>query len=180
MLDPVRYIPVTLVVCSNPSKGLLGCLYSVSSGHLGCAFPPEALCGSHLSGSIVVWTAHLSCASFKIVYTLCIPALFRTSVSGILSCHLIFRSFLRQLKWKWLSKSFWHGVGTLSRSYMHIRGFAVPQLCRLSTLCKPDSISIPNFKYRYLYLNKKYIYIYIYIYLEYRYLCLKCRYFYSK
>ena len=33
----------------------------------------------------------------------CIPALFRASVSGILSCHLIFRSFLRQLLWKWFS-----------------------------------------------------------------------------
>ena len=44
-----------------------------------------------------------SISSFKRVCTLCIPALIRTSVSGILSCHLIFRSFLRQLVWKWFS-----------------------------------------------------------------------------
>ena len=46
---------------------------------------------------------HLNCANFRRVCILCIPALFRTSVSGILSCHLIFRSFLRQFVWKWLS-----------------------------------------------------------------------------
>ena len=46
---------------------------------------------------------HLNCGNFRRVCTLCIPALFRTSVSGILSCHLIFRSFLRQLVWKWFS-----------------------------------------------------------------------------
>ena len=34
---------------------------------------------------------------------LCIPAFFRTSMSGILSCHLVFDSFLKQLKLKWLS-----------------------------------------------------------------------------
>ena len=42
---------------------------------------------------------HLSCASFNKICTLCILAFSRTSVSGILSCHLIFKSFLRQLKW---------------------------------------------------------------------------------
>ena len=36
-------------------------------------------------------------------YVHCILALFRTSVSVILSCHLIFRSFLRQLVWEWFS-----------------------------------------------------------------------------
>ena len=52
---------------------------------------------------LVTWPVHLSCASFNRVCTLCIFAFFRTSVSGILSCHLNFRSFLRQLRWKWLS-----------------------------------------------------------------------------
>ena len=55
-----------------------------------------------------LWPVHLSCASFNRVCTLCIFAFFRTSVSGILSCHLIFRSFLRQLlRWKWLSFLAW-------------------------------------------------------------------------
>ena len=49
------------------------------------------------------WPVHLGCAIFKTVYMLCIHAFFRTSVSGILSCHLIFNSFLKQLKWKLLS-----------------------------------------------------------------------------
>ena len=55
----------------------------------------------------MTWPVHLSCASFNRVCTLCIFAFFRTSVSGILSCHLIFRSFLRQLRWKWLSFLAW-------------------------------------------------------------------------
>ena len=42
-------------------------------------------------------------ANFKRVWIPCNPALFTTSVSGILSCHLIFRSFLRQFVWKWFS-----------------------------------------------------------------------------
>ena len=40
---------------------------------------------------------------FRRVCILRVPALFKTSVSGILSCHFIFRSFLRQLLWKWFS-----------------------------------------------------------------------------
>ena len=59
------------------------------------------------SGILVTWPVHLSCVSFNRVCTLCIFAFFRTSVSGILSCHLIFRSFLRQLRWKWLSFLAW-------------------------------------------------------------------------
>ena len=59
--------------------------------------------GKCSSGILVIWPVHLNCANFRRVRTLCIPALFRTSVSGILSCHLIFRSFLRQLVWKWFS-----------------------------------------------------------------------------
>ena len=55
----------------------------------------------------MTWPVHLSCASFNRVCTLCIFAFFRTSVSGILSCHLIFRIFIRQLRWKWLSFLAW-------------------------------------------------------------------------
>ena len=36
---------------------------------------------------------HLNCANFIRICTFCIPVLFRTSVSGILSCHLIFKKF---------------------------------------------------------------------------------------
>ena len=55
----------------------------------------------------MTWPVYLSCASYNRVCKLCIFAFFRTSVSGILSCHLIFRSFLRQLRWKWLSFLAW-------------------------------------------------------------------------
>ena len=59
--------------------------------------------GKRLSGILVTWPVHLNCANFRRVCILCIPVLFRTFVSGILSCHLIFRSFLRQFVWKWFS-----------------------------------------------------------------------------
>ena len=55
----------------------------------------------------MTWPVRLSSASFSRVCTLCIFAFFRTSVSGILSCHLIFRIFPRQLRWKWLSFLAW-------------------------------------------------------------------------
>ena len=66
-------------------------------------FSIEDFFGKRSSGILVTWPVHLNCANFRIVCTLSIPALFRTSVSGILSFHLIFRSFLRQLVWKWFS-----------------------------------------------------------------------------
>ena len=77
--------------------------FRVSSGQ-GSASQTEVLrrrpsFGIRSSGILVTWPVHLSCASFNRVRSLCISALFRTSVSGILSCHLlIFKSFLRQLK----------------------------------------------------------------------------------
>ena len=55
------------------------------------------------SGILVIWPVHLNCANLRRVCTLYIPALFRTSVSEILSCHLILRRFLRQLVWRWCS-----------------------------------------------------------------------------
>ena len=63
----------------------------------------RVFCGKISSGILVTWPVHLNYANFRRVCMLCIPALFRTSVSGSLSCHLIFRSFLRQLVWKWFS-----------------------------------------------------------------------------
>ena len=68
-----------------------------------CCSAYNTFLGSRSSGILITWPVHLSCASFKTVCILCIPAFFRTSVSGILSCHLIFNSFLKQLKWKRLS-----------------------------------------------------------------------------
>ena len=59
--------------------------------------------GSRSLGTLIIWPVHLSCASFKTLCMLCIPAFFRTSGSGILPCHLMYNGFLKQLKWKWLS-----------------------------------------------------------------------------
>ena len=68
-------------------RGLLGCLCSVSSGHLGSIFRPEVLhrilFGRRSSGIFVTWPVHLSCASFKIVCKLCNPALFRTCIRDL-------------------------------------------------------------------------------------------------
>ena len=69
----------------------------------------------------MICPVHLSCASFNRVCTLCIFAFFRTSVSGILSCHLIFRSFLRQLRWKWLSFLAWRWYAVqVSHAYKRV------------------------------------------------------------
>ena len=46
--------------------------------------------GSRSSGNLKTCPVHLSCASFKTLCMLCIPAFFRTSVSGIFTCHLVF------------------------------------------------------------------------------------------
>ena len=67
------------------------------------AFPPAVLHRKLSSGVLVTWPVYFSCASFNRVCTLCIFAFFRTSVFY----HLISRSFLRQLKWKWLSLLAW-------------------------------------------------------------------------
>ena len=56
-----------------------------------CSSPRRIFFGKRSSGILVTWPVYLNCANFRRVCTLCIPALFRTSVSGILSCHLIFR-----------------------------------------------------------------------------------------
>ena len=64
-----------------------------SSDHHGSVFRRRIFFGKRSSGVLLTWPVHLNCANFRRVCTLCIPALFRTSVSGILACHLTFRSF---------------------------------------------------------------------------------------
>ena len=104
-------------ICSHDSVGMLKSLREDLRVSLYRFFwPPwehfptwsslqRSFLGKCSSGIVVIWPVHLYCANFRRVCTLCSPALFRTSVSGILSCHLIFRSFLRQRVWKW------HAVG---------------------------------------------------------------------
>ena len=64
---------------------------------------PRIFFGKRSLGILVTWLVHLKCSSFRRVCTRYTPDLFRTSVSGILYCHLIFKSFLRQHVWKWFS-----------------------------------------------------------------------------
>ena len=86
----------------------------------------------------MTWPVHLSCASFNRVCTLCIFAFFRTSVSGILSCHLIFRSFLRQLRWKWLSFLAWRWYT------VQVSGWQNNSLVDFQLSIKSDSILFPD------------------------------------
>ena len=129
MLDPVQPVPSrNIEILKRGFKGvfvafLLATLWALSF----LQYFIENFFGSRPPGILVTWPVHLSCASFNRVCTLYIFAFFRIPVSGIVSCHPIFRSFLRQIKWKWLS--LWHGVGILPRSHMYIRALAVPQPC---------------------------------------------------
>ena len=91
----------------------------------------------------MTWPVHLSCAGFNRVCTLCIFAFFRTSVSGILSCHLIFRSFLRQLKWKWLSFLAWRWY-TVQVSHAYKRVGSTTALKTFSLVSSLISISFPD------------------------------------
>ena len=52
-------------------------------------FSIEIFFGSCSSGILETWSVHLSCANFNRVFSLSTIAFFRTSVSGILSRHLI-------------------------------------------------------------------------------------------
>ena len=118
LLDPVQSVPTTYHHGSVSPPIVLNRGFSLTSVH-------QTFCKHGLS-------IHPNCAHFRRVCTLFIPALFRTSLPGILSCHLIFRSFLRQLLWKWF---FWLAVGKLSKFHMRIILMAASQICRLSALC---------------------------------------------
>ena len=131
-----------LCICSNDSVGMLKSLREalrVSSDHHGsfffltCSSPQRNFFGKRLSDILVTWPVHLNCANFRRVCIHCIPAPFRTFVSGKLSCHLIFRTFPRQLR---SGSVFWHAVGKLSKSCMRIIVLAAPPLCILSALCQ--------------------------------------------
>ena len=116
-----RHFVRSCAICSHESVGMLKSLREALRVSLYRFFWPQwerfPICsslqriffGKHSSGILVTWPVHLNCANFRRVCTLCIPAPFRTSMSGILSCYLIFRSFLRQLDGS--GSVFWHAVG---------------------------------------------------------------------
>ena len=110
-----RHFVWSCAICSHDSVSMLKSLREALRVPLYCFFwppwehlpisssPKRIFFGKSSSGILVTWPDHLNCASFRRVCTLCIPDHFRISVSGILSCYLIFKSFLRQLVWKWFS-----------------------------------------------------------------------------
>ena len=110
-----RHFVRSCAICSHDSFGMLKSLREALRVSLyrffwppwerfpTCSSPERIFFGKHSSGILVTWPVHHNCDNFRRVCKLCIPALFRTSVSGILSSHLIFRSFLRQHVWKWFS-----------------------------------------------------------------------------
>lgn len=63
--------------------------------------PQNMILGSLWSG-IQTCPAHRVCECINRVSVLGIPTLLRTTVSGILPCHLMFMTFMRQTVWKWL------------------------------------------------------------------------------
>ena len=66
-----------------------------------------------------------------------------TSVSGTLSCHLIFRSFLRQFKWKWLRLLAWRWCSVhVSHAYEMVGGQLVSSLIPLRSQTFPRRL--PN------------------------------------
>ena len=96
-------------------RGFDGVL-SVSSGHL-----------DFLWTSLIRHSYNMALAVLALSMYALHPCFCSDSMSGLLSCHLIFECFLIQLK----SLSM-----TLSRSHMHTRGLAVSQPCRLSAWCQ--------------------------------------------
>ena len=112
LMRPRHFVCRSCAICSHDSVGMLHSLrealrevfVSLLLTMMG-AFSNVFI--HRVSGILVTWPVRLNCANFRRVCTLCIPAIFRTSVSGILSCHLIFRIFLRQLVWKWFSLLAW-------------------------------------------------------------------------
>ena len=74
-------------------------LFCPSTVRLPCHNSLNNICfGSRLSGILKTCPAHLACAFCWRVKTLGMSARSRTSMSGILSCHLIRRSLRRQLR----------------------------------------------------------------------------------
>ena len=63
--------------------------------------------GRRSSGIRVTWPAHLTWAFCSRVWMLGMPARVRTSVSGIMSCHLMLKIICKHFAWKWLSFLAW-------------------------------------------------------------------------
>ena len=70
--------------------------------------PYRSYFGSLLSGILIMGPAPLSCTFWSRVKTPDMTGLSRTTVTGILSCHLMQRILRRQLRLQWLSSRSFH------------------------------------------------------------------------
>ena len=103
-----RHFARSCAICFHDSVGMLvlkggfedvlvSLLLTIMGEFSHLQFSTEEFLGKFSSCILVTWHVHLNFANFRKVCHICIPAFFRTFVSGILSCHLIFRNFLRHL-----------------------------------------------------------------------------------
>ena len=107
-----------------------------------CSSPQNSILCSRRSGMRVTWPAHRSWDCIRMVYMLDRPARARTSVSGIRSCHLMLRSFLRQVVWKWFSFLAWRWYTVhVSHAYSSVRSNPVYLQLRLQTHTHSVSLS---------------------------------------
>ena len=65
-----------------------------------CSSLKRSCFGIRESSILITWPDHLSWYFISMVWILIMLERERTSVSGILSCHLILSIFLRQFRWK--------------------------------------------------------------------------------
>ena len=96
----------------QPLQGDFQCVSNISFDLHGniCLFLAHrrtaSLAGAHQTCDTC--PAHLSWDLLSIAYILNMSTLRRTSISGILSCHLMWRRFLRYLMWKGFNCFVWH------------------------------------------------------------------------
>ena len=97
LMRPCHFVR-SCAICCHDSVGMLKSLKEALRVSLYRFFWPwerfpACSSPSSSSGILVTRPVHLNCANFRRACTLCIPALFRTSVSGILSFHLSLEVF---------------------------------------------------------------------------------------
>ena len=132
--------PMTLLVCYNPWGRLWKCLRIASSDHHGSVYLFLVLRRGFSLANVpqASWYHGLPILTVPVQKkcTLCIPALFRTSMSGILSCHLIVKKFSKASCMEVVQVLGVALVNCPRHVSHHTTVLAAPQLCRLLALCQ--------------------------------------------